>query len=305
MPFPNFFVVGAPKCGTTALIEYLRPHPGVFIPATKEPGYFLVGTDLGGLRPTERTRPDYERIFRNVGPEQSAVGEGTVWYLYARGALERIREANPEARIVVLVRRYDEYLHSLHNQLVFNQLEDVRDFPEAWELQGERRMGRSLPAFCPAPSVLQYGEVGRIGEQLKRALSVFPESQVHTVVFDDLIRDPSGVYLQVLSFLGLEDDGRKDFPVVNANRVFRVPRLGAFYKTTALPARIAWNRLKRAVGLDQSFPVGPLLMKALSRHERRAPLPHDFRARLLNEFGADARLLSNLLGRDLTHWVRP
>jgi hypothetical protein len=34
---PNFFIVGAPKCGTTALSEYLRSHPDVFFSSPKEP----------------------------------------------------------------------------------------------------------------------------------------------------------------------------------------------------------------------------------------------------------------------------
>jgi hypothetical protein len=37
---PNFFIVGAPKCGTTPLYEYLKDHPNVFMPQLKEPHFF-------------------------------------------------------------------------------------------------------------------------------------------------------------------------------------------------------------------------------------------------------------------------
>ncbi|MCH9035408.1 MAG: sulfotransferase [Planctomycetes bacterium] len=41
---PDFFIVGAPKCGTTSLYEYLRQHPEVFMSRIKEPHFF--GRDL-------------------------------------------------------------------------------------------------------------------------------------------------------------------------------------------------------------------------------------------------------------------
>ena len=41
---PDFFIVGALKCGTTSLYEYLRQHPEVFMSRIKEPHFF--GRDL-------------------------------------------------------------------------------------------------------------------------------------------------------------------------------------------------------------------------------------------------------------------
>ena len=59
---PNFFIVGAPKCGTTALYEYLRPHPNIFMPKVKEPHFFA--TDLGTVSPAVKTLDDYTRAIR-------------------------------------------------------------------------------------------------------------------------------------------------------------------------------------------------------------------------------------------------
>ncbi|MDD9875087.1 MAG: sulfotransferase, partial [Gammaproteobacteria bacterium] len=36
---PNFFIIGAPKCGTTSLDAWLKSHPRIFT-AVKEPNYF-------------------------------------------------------------------------------------------------------------------------------------------------------------------------------------------------------------------------------------------------------------------------
>src|SRR5690349_21884975 len=86
---PNFFIVGAPKCGTTALYEYLRPHPNVFLPRVKEPHFFA--TDLGTY-PAVKTRAAYDRLFADSLAEHTRVGEASVYYLRSSAALANIRE---------------------------------------------------------------------------------------------------------------------------------------------------------------------------------------------------------------------
>ena len=44
MTIPDFFLLGAPKCGTSAPYEYFREHPPIFMPRLKEPHYF--STDI-------------------------------------------------------------------------------------------------------------------------------------------------------------------------------------------------------------------------------------------------------------------
>ena len=72
---PNFFIVGAPKCGTTALSHYLRQHPRIFFSLPKEPHYFA--TDLPRYRMVTH-EPAYLEYFRGAGPQHTAVGEGSV-----------------------------------------------------------------------------------------------------------------------------------------------------------------------------------------------------------------------------------
>ena len=70
---PNFFIVGAPKCGTTALYEYLRPHPNVFMSPVKEPHFFA--TDLGEY-PFVRTWEEYTALFQESTDRHLAIGGG-------------------------------------------------------------------------------------------------------------------------------------------------------------------------------------------------------------------------------------
>ena len=79
---PDFFIVGGPKCGTTALYQYLRGHPQVFMPLIKEPHHF--GSDLRQPNAViERER--YLALFAGAG-DARAVGEGSTWYLRSHEA---------------------------------------------------------------------------------------------------------------------------------------------------------------------------------------------------------------------------
>jgi len=40
MRLPNFFLVGAPKAGTTSLYHYLDQHPEIYMSPIKEPCFF-------------------------------------------------------------------------------------------------------------------------------------------------------------------------------------------------------------------------------------------------------------------------
>src|SRR5262245_21415535 len=98
MRTPDFFVVGAPKCGTTALDAYLKQHPDIFIPARKELHYF--GSDLAFLK---APRISLEEYLTQFGPaqDQRRVGETSVWYLYSQQAAAEISKFCREAQVII------------------------------------------------------------------------------------------------------------------------------------------------------------------------------------------------------------
>ena len=87
MKRPDVFIVGAFKAGTTALYEYLRAHPQVFMSVPKEPMYF--GTDLTP-RYRRMTEAEYLKLFDAAQPAQHA-GEASPWYLYSTAAAREIK----------------------------------------------------------------------------------------------------------------------------------------------------------------------------------------------------------------------
>ena len=102
---PNFFIIGAPKSGTTALGVYLGEHPDIFMCDPKEPQYFTF--DLPGHRGV-RTWEEYQALFPDQDRNVHAVGEASVWYLYSKVAVQEIATYRPDARLIVLLRRPDE-----------------------------------------------------------------------------------------------------------------------------------------------------------------------------------------------------
>ncbi len=104
---PDFFIVGHPKCGTTALYEMLRSHPQIFMPELKEPWFFA-----HDMRPlwqpprqaaTPTSLPEYLALFAAAGSDQRA-GEASSTYLLSADAAAHIAELLPDARIIAILR---------------------------------------------------------------------------------------------------------------------------------------------------------------------------------------------------------
>jgi hypothetical protein len=134
---PDFFIVGAFKSGTTALYEYLRQHPQVFMPFHKEPLFF--GDDLT-RRYGRMTLDHYLSLFKEAG-EGQRVGEASAWYLYSQCAANEIRGFSADAQIIVMLRNPVDVMHAQHSQLLFNAAEDIPDFGAALEAEPSRRNG--------------------------------------------------------------------------------------------------------------------------------------------------------------------
>jgi hypothetical protein len=295
---PNFFIIGAPKCGTTALSEYLRDHPRVFVSRPKEPHFF--GADLRYyFAPGQASLEHYLGLFAGAGPDQLAIGEASVWYMYSASAVAEIHAFNPSARLIAMVRDPVELVPSLHSQLLYTLDEDQPSVEAAWALNAARAEGRELPGSVRVPSFLQYGEVGKLGAQLRRVYATVPREQVKVIVFDDLKADAGAVYRDVLAFLGVPDDGRADFPRVNENKVHRA---GALARVTQRPPRVlvgAAGAVKRVAGLERLGVLDRMRRRNRVVRRREAVSP-GFAAALRGHFREDVAELSELIGRDLS-----
>jgi hypothetical protein len=287
MSKPDFFIIGAPKCGTTSLASWLSEHPGIFMSPLKEPNYFNTDEQVR-FRPSEKR---YESLFKLSNEQHRRIGEASTRYFASRQAIKNILDYSPDARFVVMLRNPIEMAPSLHEQTVFKGDEDVDDFEQAWQLQGARAEGKNIPADCVEPGLCQYGYICELGRHLERTLKLVDRSRVHVILLDDLRADSLAVYRQLLVFLDVPDDGRKQFPVLNAAKEVRSRWL--FHLTRAL-----WL-LKSKLGVNRSF--GIAAQNQLNR--ARKPITEAMRKELSEYFSADVRKLETILHRDFSAWL--
>lgn len=292
MKEPNFFLVGAPKCGTTALASYLSRHEQVFMSDPKEPHHFNIDHDYGRFKDDRA----YMALFADASDAHRAVGEASVWYLYSEVAVPRILERYPHARIIVMLRNPVEMAVSLHQQKIFSGYETVRSFEAAWALQEDRRRGKSLPIWNPEPKLLLYRDACALGTQLEQLRLVVPGGQLLSILYDDFRADPRAVWLELESFLELDDDSREDFPVINAAKERR----------SLLLKRIndVYSKIRSVVGLS-GFGTGIFTaLNAWNAKKRRYSISEGVAEQLIDAFADEISRLEVCLGRDLSAWRR-
>jgi hypothetical protein len=286
---PNFFIVGAPKCGTTSMWAWLIEHPNIFMSQLKEPNFFNADDKLG-----VRTQADYDDLFRDVQVHHTAIGEASVWYLSSPVAVPNILQYQPEARVIVMLRNPIEMAPALHSEMLIGGRENVRDFRMAWDLQDERRRGKRLPALSWPQRCFLYGEICSLGAQYARLVSMISRDRVLPVLFDDICENPRREYLKVLRFLSLDDDGRSEFPVYNSARRLQWPRLTRFM-FLAMQA-------KEQVGITLNLQIAKRIYEANTIEGPRAPVSEQTRDMLRSYFASDIDLLGRLVGRELDFW---
>lgn len=290
---PNFFIVGAPKCGTTAMNDYLSQHPEIFIPEMKEIHYF--GKDLeikfGALRDEQK----YLDLFK--GSEGHKVrGEASVWYLYSKTAAAEIHRFNPDAKIIIMLRDPADMLYSQHSEFLYNGNENIEDFGQALAAEPERKAGKRIPESAHFAEGLWYSETVKYAAQVQRYVEYFGRENVHIIIFDDFKRDLKGVYRELLTFLGVDPTFAAEFEVINPNKRARSKRLRSFVQ--APPEGV--KRLGRLL-----FPrsvrqkVMAVLEKANVRYEKRTPQEQTMRRQLQERFAPEVEKLEALLGRKL------
>lgn len=297
---PNFFIVGAPKCGTTALSEYLKTHPNIFISDPKEPHFFA--QDITGYSCCNSLNK-YQKIFENILKEQTLVGEASVLYLYSDEAIKRIYDFNPQSKIIIMLRSTIEYIYSYHSQLLLNTDENIDNFQIAWKLEKERKEGKHIPKTCRCQKLLYYRDIGKLGEQVEKVLKIFPKEQVLFLLMDDMKKDMRQVYLDTLNFLGVEDDGKKDFPKINENKKHKLKVIGQLRNNPPKTLLRIIQKIKKVLRIE-NMSLTKHLYEMNTQVVQRESLSLDFRQELLNEFLGDIEKLEKLIGRDLSHWKK-
>jgi len=303
--FPDFFVVGAPRCGTTSLCRYLSRNPQICFSRPKEPHYFA---RLDHDPSADELKRDYlERNFGHFEDMHRAVGEGSVSYLYLTGVIERINQLNPESKFIVLVRNPLSMLPSYHLRMQFLLQEDEPDFEKAWGLEASRGRGDNVPKTCLDIRLLMYSHAAAFGVQIERLYDVVGRNRAHVIVFDDLKADPLGVYQRVLEFLGVDYDGQTEFERRYESQMYRFRWL---QRILFVPATSGGKTVETLQRRSRKYnPDGtkqPGFIKRITRLNKvpmsPTPLSPQMAEVVRETLRPDLIHLSRLLDRDLSFW---
>jgi len=310
---PNFFIVGAPKAGTTSLYSYLDQHPEVYMSAIKEPHFFADEIREENLEPQTRREmarqhgdlrkflsgpmhgkrfggivtewEDYCRLFSNARNEL-ALGEASVCYLWSPTAPERIAKRIPDAKILVMLRdpaerAYSQYLHGLSNGAIrWSFREHIR-----------RNLRHSATQFSVHYPFLEFG---LYSEQLRRYQKQFRQN-VWVGLHQDFEDRPLEIYHDICRFLGIGEEFS--------------PNMERRHLESQVPHLSSAGWLKRSGFWQAAAPRVPSSARALMRRMLiRRPGTNRMDAAdrnyLVDFYREDIGKLADLLGRDLDGWLR-
>jgi hypothetical protein len=227
MAKPNFFMVGKPKSGTTALHHMLDQHPDIYMSPFKEPNHFARDSIEAAERRHRgyrgspyKDQQSYLELFKDATTEK-VVGESSTNYLLSREAAGQIARFNPDARILMILREPVDFLYAMHQQLLRSGNETEPDFQKALLLDEPRRQGRKIPDSVSDPAKLLYWEHAKYSDQIQRFLDVFDRSRVKILIYDDFRADNLAVYRDVLEFLDVDSTFEPDVLEINRSKNIR------------------------------------------------------------------------------------
>jgi hypothetical protein len=304
MTMPNFLVIGAAKCGTDSLCNYLGQHPDIYISSNREPNFFVAEgqSDVPYCGPGDRavleslgmwvsTLDRYQSLFSEVTTEK-AIGEGTAWYIYYDEAPARIQRHIPQAKLIAILRNPVDRAYSAYTMLLRDGRETIGDFARALAAEEDRTRRNWEPIW-------HYVKMGFYTSQLKRYYDTFEPHQIRVIVYDDFNTQPMEIVKDVFHYLDVDDQFSPD--ISKRYNVSLVPKNLGVHTLVAgeHPVKTAMKAVL-PTGIRQA-----LKQRVVERNlTRPAPMAPEVRRQLVEIFRADILELEKLIGRDLSHWLQ-
>jgi hypothetical protein len=308
--YPNFFIAGAPKSGSTSLHHYLSQHPQIFMSPVKEPTYFGKADLLSGwwrertLRQLAKERPvlrsyldgpmseekwllvldrdEYRRLFRNASDE-IAVGEASVSYYWLSSSAAAIRATIPDARLIFVLRDPAEMAFSMY-------LASLAEDPSP------SFRARFLASANMSDMWHQVVEAPKHATNLTRFLDLFPRKQISIYLYEDFRERPREMLHDIFEFLGV----RPDYPV-DLSEQRNVPRIPRNRRLHALRLRLFGRMPLRSL---LPPPIRDRVLRWYARPRAEVRMEAADRRMVIDHYRAEIERTAELVARDLSAWLR-
>ena len=296
---PSFFVIGAPRCGSTAISDTLKANPHISFSVPKESHYLQQGRSKQSI---DEWRHTYvERYHPRLHTDHQAMGDGSVSYLFFPDSIQRALEFDSRSKFIAVFRHPVEMVQSFHLRLLYLLDETVEDFASAWAMQESRARGENIPPLCRDPRMLQYSEMAQFSTHLQRVFDVVGRDRCMVLLFEDLLNSPRETYLDLLEFIGVDDDGQTEFSRKRESAAFKSQWLQRLLMNPP-----EWV-LRRVQAMNiRNVPHLKRLRKKLKKLNNQPisppPLAAETESMLREHFAPEIARLALLLERDLSHW---
>jgi len=278
--WPNFFIVGAPRAGTTSLYDYLHRTDGVYMSPSKEPHYFTTSGASFLYPPPIRDKKKYLELFSNVKDEK-AIGEGSTSYLRDPQVPKLIHKVAPKAKIIIILRdpvqrAYSNYLLRVSSGKTYSFSEAIK---KAIDSDYNQYDGTIIHA-------------GWYYKQVKGYQDVFGVDNVKILIFEEFIKDPKKTVKEVLEFLGVDAEPPETVELVH--NILTKPR-------GRLATSILTNKRMRQTGRELlPEPVAEFLVrKVFGKKITKPKMSEDDKVFLENLYREDVLKLQKIIDKKL------
>lgn len=205
---PSWVLVGAPKCGTSTLYDYLVDHPKCRRGARKEPTNFL-------HYPGSRLRAAMNYPLRTGG--EFCVGDGSVEYFAHPDGPRYVHDVLPDARLIFIFRNpadraWSDYRMFRKDGREREDFDVVVRRAAAWIRDPDMTPlvdAAAREAFNP----VRYLRCGMYARGVARWLEFFPREQCLFLMSEEFFKNPVEVAQTARRHVGLEEAPVHQLPI--------------------------------------------------------------------------------------------
>lgn len=273
---PNFFILGAAKCGTTSLYNYLKHHPDIYMSPVKEPCFFCETFQV------VKNPVDYARLFEGV-ENQSLIGEASHVYLTSPSSAVTLQAFFPGARFIVILRHPADRAYSLYHHMRRYGYETIGSFEKALAAEEKRFHSKWFQNHCSQYLYnFLYFRSGLFAEQIQRYYKLFDPRQFYFLTLDRLRDNCEAELGEIFEFLGTEKTFKPEKKIFNQGLTSRSARVERFLNLKI--KRPLWLR-RRLLAM-----AGKYNMKAIE------PMNPETRRKLAIRYKKDLAKLQEIAG---------
>ena len=286
----DFFIVGAPKAGTTSLYHYFNEHPEIEMSTKKEPDYFSdEAINQQGMYYGEHridTLEKYEALFPDDATDKK-LGEASVSYLFYPNVAGDIYKYNPDAKIIIMLRNpvdraFSHYLMDYRLGLVSDSFEDI--------VTKQSSSGKAT--LC----CQQYIEISAYAQQIKRYFEVFDTANILVIDYAEFKKNAQGIVKKGYDFLEVDNAFVAD--VNKKHNTYTMPNNEAIRKVYSLAY------LRKALNILLPKLLTKKIRALFFKTDKKPTLSNPTRTQLKTFFKNDVAELSKILATDFSKWIK-